>query len=139
MRIRDHCHRRIYRCWSGSTAQAGRSWALKSLSGRPPCDAWNWWRCTPGASTMPTVEWPAVQSRAHQVLADGLAGWQDCYPDVTVQRIVVHNDPARHLLEKSCSAQLLVVGSHGRGGSMLLGSVTTAVIEAADIPVIVAR
>jgi nucleotide-binding universal stress UspA family protein len=92
-------------------------------------------------STMPTVEWPAVQSRAHQVLADGLAGWQDCYPDVTVQRIVVHNDPARHLLEKSCSAQLLVVGSHGRGGSpgMLLGSVTTAVIEAADNPVIVAR
>ena len=64
-------------------------------------------------STMPTMEWPAVQSRAHQVLADGLAGWQDCYPDVTVQRIVVHNDPARHLLEKSCSAQLLVVGSHG--------------------------
>ena len=69
-------------------------------------------------STMPTVEWPAVQSRAHQVLADGLAGWQDCYPDVTVQRIVVHNDPARRLLEKSCSAQLLVVGRHGRGAAL---------------------
>jgi hypothetical protein len=52
MRIRDHCHRRICRCWSGSTAQAGRSWALKSLSGRPPCDAWNWWRCTPGATAI---------------------------------------------------------------------------------------
>jgi nucleotide-binding universal stress UspA family protein len=92
-------------------------------------------------STMPTVEWSTVQSRAHQVLAEGLAGWGDCYPDVTVRRIVVHNDPARHLLEKSRSAQLLVVGSRGRGGcpGMPLGSVTTAVVEAVDIPVIVAR
>ena len=90
---------------------------------------------------MPTIEWSAVQSLAHQVLAEGLAGWQDCYPDVTVRRIVVYNDPARHLLEKSCSTQLLVVGSHGRGGcpGMPLGSVSTAMIEAVDIPVIMAR
>jgi nucleotide-binding universal stress UspA family protein len=92
-------------------------------------------------STMPTLEWSATQSRAHQVLAEGLAGWQDCYPGVTVRRIIVHNDPARHLLEKSCSAQLLVVGSHGRGGcpGMLLGSVTTAVLKDVGIPVVVAR
>lgn len=92
-------------------------------------------------STMPTMEWSAVQSRAHQVLTEGLAGWDDCYPDVTVRRIVVYNEPARHLLEKSCSAQLLVVGSHGRGGcpGMLVGSVSTAVVKAAGIPVIVAR
>jgi nucleotide-binding universal stress UspA family protein len=92
-------------------------------------------------STMPTMEWSGLQSRAHQVLAEGLAGWQDCYPDVTVRRIVVYNDPARHLLKKSCSAQLLVVGSHGRGGcpGMMLGSVSTAVVKAAGVPVIVAR
>jgi nucleotide-binding universal stress UspA family protein len=92
-------------------------------------------------STMPTMEWSALKPRARQVLAAGLAGWQDCYPDVTVRRIVVYNEPARHLLEESCSAQLLVVGSHGRGGrpGMLLGSVTTAVVKAVGIPVIVAR
>ena len=92
-------------------------------------------------STMPTMEWSGLQSRAHQVLAEGLAGWQDCYPDVTVRRIVVYNDPARHLLEKSCSAQLLVVGSRGRGGypGMMLGSVSTAVVNEVGIPVIVAR
>jgi nucleotide-binding universal stress UspA family protein len=82
----------------------------------------------------------AAQSRAQQVLAEGLAGWQDCYPDVRVRRIVVYNDPARHLLEKSCSAQLLVVGSHGRGRwPGMLGSVSTALVGAVDIPVVVAR
>jgi nucleotide-binding universal stress UspA family protein len=91
-------------------------------------------------STMPTMKSSAAQSRAQQVLAEGLAGWQDCYPDVRVRRIVVYNDPARHLLEKSCSAQLLVVGSHGRGRwPGMLGSVSTALVGAVDIPVVVAR
>lgn len=91
-------------------------------------------------SPMPTMEWPALESKAHQVLTEGLAGWKDSYPDVTVRRIVVFNEPARHLLEESCSAQLLVVGSHGRGRcpAMTLGSVSTVVVEAIGIPVIVA-
>jgi nucleotide-binding universal stress UspA family protein len=92
-------------------------------------------------STTPNMEWSTPQSRAHQVLEEGLAGWQDCYPDVTVRRVVVYNDPARQLSEKSCSAQLLVVGSHGRGGrpGVMLGSVTAAVLKDVGIPVIVAR
>ena len=57
-------------------------------------------------STMPTMEWSALQSKAHQTLEEGLAGWQECYPDVTVRRIVVYNQPARHLLNQSQSAQL---------------------------------
>jgi nucleotide-binding universal stress UspA family protein len=91
-------------------------------------------------STMPKMESSTVQSGAQQVLAEGLAGWQDCYPDVKVRRIVVHDDPVRHLLEKSCSAQLLVVGSHGRGRwPGTLGSVSTAMVGTVDIPVVVAR
>jgi nucleotide-binding universal stress UspA family protein len=86
-------------------------------------------------------EWSTLQSRAAEILAERLAGWQERYPDVTVHRRLVLDHPARHLLDESESAQLVVVGSHGRGGfaGMLLGSVSTAVVHAARIPVIVAR
>jgi nucleotide-binding universal stress UspA family protein len=89
----------------------------------------------------PDVGWSAIGATAEETLAERLAGWQDRYPDVTVRREVVPDHPARHLLEQSGSAQLVVVGSHGRGGfaGMLLGSVGSAVIHATHTPVIVAR
>ena len=91
---------------------------------------------------LPGIEWSDVQKQADETLAERLAGWQERYPDVTVRRVVVVLDrPARQLLEQSESAQLTVVGSHGRGGfaGMLLGSVSSAVAESARTPVIVAR
>ena len=93
------------------------------------------------ASHVLSKQWSTLQSRAAELLAERLAGWQERYPDVTVHRRLVFDRPARHLLEESESAQLVVVGSHGRGGyaGMLLGSVSTAVVHAARIPVIVAH
>lgn len=87
------------------------------------------------------TSWSALQSAADETLAERLAGWRERYLDVTVQRVVVVNQPAQHLLERSESAQLVVVGSHGRGGfaGMSLGSVSTAVVQAVRAPVIVAR
>lgn len=89
----------------------------------------------------PAIDWPAMKPAAEEILAERLAGWQERYPDVTVRRVVECDHPTYHLVKQSESAQLVVVGSHGRGGfaGMLLGSVSAAVAHSARMPVIVAR
>ena len=86
----------------------------------------------------PLVDW---QSEAERNLAEYLAGWQERYPDVTVHRLVAFDHPGRQLIDESESAQLIVVGSHGRGRltGMVLGSVSNAVVHSVHTPVIVAR
>ncbi len=90
---------------------------------------------------IPSLEESAQRSAAEETLAERLAGWRERYPEVAVTRIVEYDRPATRLLEHSKLAQLVVVGSHGRGGfaGMLLGSVSTKVAQAAHTPVIVAR
>ena len=89
----------------------------------------------------PSMDPSVIRSAAEETLAERLASFQERYPDVRVRRLPVYDHPARHLLDESESAQLVVVGSHGRGGftGMLLGSVSTLVVHTARIPVIVAR
>ena len=72
-------------------------------------------------------------------LAESLAGWSEDYPDVTVRRVVARDRPVRELVHQADTAQLIVVGSRGRGGfkSLLLGSTSRAVLHSVDIPVIV--
>jgi nucleotide-binding universal stress UspA family protein len=90
---------------------------------------------------LPGFDWPLVKAEAERGLAEQLAGWQERYPDVTVHRLLVCDKPARQLIQESETAQLVVVGSHGRGGiaRTLLGSVSNAVLHSVRMPVIVAR
>jgi len=90
---------------------------------------------------LPGLDWSAVKAEEERLLAEGLAGWQERYPDVIVHRLLVCDRPARVLVETSEAAQLVVLGSHGRGGfaGMLLGSVSNAVVQSVRMPVIVAR
>ncbi len=90
---------------------------------------------------LPGRGWSELSSIEDEVLAERLAGWTERYPDVPVRRMVVRDDPARQLVDQAASAQLVVVGSHGRGGflGMLLGSISAAVVLLARVPVIVAR
>ncbi|WNV84780.1 universal stress protein [Umezawaea sp. Da 62-37] len=76
-----------------------------------------------------------------RLLAERLAGWQEKYPDVSVDRVVVRDRPAIALLRLADHARLLVVGSRGRGGftGMLLGSTSQALVHHAPCPVAVVR
>jgi nucleotide-binding universal stress UspA family protein len=93
------------------------------------------------AVELPGLDWTIFKEDADRILAERLAGWQEQFPDVTVRRVVVCDRPARQLIKQAESAQLVVVGSHGRGavGTMLLGSVSNAVLHSTSTPVIVAR
>jgi nucleotide-binding universal stress UspA family protein len=90
---------------------------------------------------LPGIDWPAVKAEAERLVSEALAGWQERYPDVTVTKLLVCDQPARALVETSQSAQLVVVGSHGRNAltRAFLGSVSNAVVQSVRVPVIVAR
>ncbi|WP_435593247.1 universal stress protein [Nocardia sp. bgisy118] len=82
-----------------------------------------------------------MQTEAEALLAEGLAGYGEKYPEVPVTRIVTEDRPARSLLREAATAQLIVLGSHGRGAfpGMTLGSVTHAVLHRAECPLLVVR
>jgi nucleotide-binding universal stress UspA family protein len=83
----------------------------------------------------------AVRRQAEDLLDDLLLGeLRESLEDVDVQRTVLEDrNPAEALVELSDDADLLVVGSRGRGGfsSLLLGSVSHAVVLHARCPVVV--
>lgn len=85
------------------------------------------------------MDWREYEAQGGEALAERLAGWQERYPDVNVHRRLVCDKPAHWLVEESQHAQLVVVGSRGRGGfpNMLLGSVSSAVAHSVEVPVIV--
>ncbi|HEY5844816.1 MAG TPA: universal stress protein [Mycobacterium sp.] len=97
--------------------------------------------CSDDNEEIVDVGWQDLETLGAEVLSEQLAGWQERYPDVLVRRVVARTSPARWIIEQSDAAQLVVVGSHGRGGfaGMLLGSVSNSVVQAARVPVIVAR
>ncbi|MET7967508.1 universal stress protein [Micromonospora sp. NPDC005305] len=70
-----------------------------------------------------------------------LTPWRESFPDVPVEVVANPGSPAALLVEESRTAQLVVVGSRGRGGlrGMLLGSVSQQLIHHAQCPVAVVR
>ena len=97
--------------------------------------------CDVGAFGLPGTTWEAYQAEGREILSQHLAGWQERFPAVEVRSQIVCDRPARWLIDESKSAQLVVVGTRGRGGitGMLLGSVATAVAETSSTPVVVVR
>jgi len=82
-----------------------------------------------------------MASRVEADFSHALAKIQADHPDVLVQAKVEQGAPRSALLSATARAQLLVVGSRGRGGlqEMVLGSAALAVLHLARCPVCVVR
>jgi nucleotide-binding universal stress UspA family protein len=89
----------------------------------------------------PVIDWESLETEERALLAQRLAGWSEKYPDVEVRRLVERDRPAHALLAETAQAQLVVVGSRGRGNAtgLLLGSVSHALLHHANCPVLIAR
>ncbi|NKY86746.1 universal stress protein [Nocardia veterana] len=85
--------------------------------------------------------WDTLRESERAALSESLAGWRERYPDVHVRPVVWADRPARALSAESEHAQLVVIGSHGRGGfaGMLLGSTGHALLQSSECPVLVVR
>ncbi|SHN75929.1 universal stress protein [Cryptosporangium aurantiacum] len=89
--------------------------------------------------TWPT--WDRLRQEATNTVEATLEVWRAKHPSVRVGTHIVRDRPAAALLDVGRTAQLVVVGSHGRGGfaGMALGSVARRLVHHADCPVLVVR
>ncbi|MEO3789551.1 universal stress protein [Nonomuraea sp. B10E15] len=82
-----------------------------------------------------------IRTAQHQVVRVRLAAFAESHPHVKTIEDVPSAHPVDALTDASERADLLVVGSHGRGAlsAMLLGSVSRGVLHHARCPVAVVR
>jgi nucleotide-binding universal stress UspA family protein len=89
----------------------------------------------------PLVDPARIQQEEQAILAERITGWADKFPDVSVQQNLAEGRAVTELLDYAERAQMLIVGSHGRGGfaGMLLGSTSHSLIIHSPCPVVVVR
>ncbi|PRI12172.1 universal stress protein [Leucobacter massiliensis] len=97
---------------------------------------------TPGLEYLWSEELVESQrAAAEEAIAIGVAGLAQRYPDLEVRREIVQSAPVAALVQAAERADMIVVGSRGRGGisRLLLGSVSHGVLQALPCPVVVTR
>jgi nucleotide-binding universal stress UspA family protein len=90
------------------------------------------------------MDWPLLQvleSQQRQRVDDMVEPLLRQHPNAHVTTLFQDTSPAKGLNELSREAQLVVVGSHGRGrwADTILGSVSQNLVHHADCPVLVVR
>jgi nucleotide-binding universal stress UspA family protein len=119
------------------TAAAARSTELAVIRTYvPPTPLWL-------ASTVPAadIETPDPDAIERQELDNRLAPWREKFAEVRVETMLSHDSAAAALVRASHRAQLVVVGSRGRGtlAGAFLGSTGMQLLHHADCPVLIAR
>ncbi|MCW0213395.1 MAG: universal stress protein [Pseudonocardia sp.] len=125
------------------TSEAALAFAFDAASRRgvPLVAVHTWLDDMLDPTLAPVIDWTTIETDERALLGERLAGWGAKFPDVEVRRLVVRDRPARTLVDESVGAQLVVVGSRGRGGmrGLVMGSVAQAVLRHSHCPVAVAR
>ncbi|MCD9199796.1 universal stress protein [Aeromicrobium wangtongii] len=113
----------------GNKVEVVRAWSLASAP-TPPTQEIGY---VPPLDDFEAATLAALESDVAAVRAE--------YPDVTITCSVVNGNAAEKLIEASEHADLLVVGSRGRGGfaGLLLGSTSDQVVHHAKCRVLVDR
>jgi nucleotide-binding universal stress UspA family protein len=90
---------------------------------------------------MPPGEKAAGRLRAERVLREAIEEVRRDQPAAEVEPLVADGPAAQVLVDMSADADMLVVGSRGRGGfaGLLLGSVSQQCVHHAHCPVTVIR
>ena len=93
----------------------------------------------PGAVQPLVYDPQVVTQEERRILDESLAVWCEKFPEVDVVSEVEHGRPVPILAGVSAGADILVVGTRGRGGfaGLLLGSVSHALLHHAHCPVAV--
>ncbi len=123
------------------TSDLALGYAFQQASSRGvPLDVVHtWWTSATRAMTPESMSDQVTNQRL--TLSESMVGWSEKYPDVEVRKSLPMGPAAFTLTEAADNAELLVVGSRGRGGfrSLLLGSVSQGVLQHATCTVAVVR
>lgn len=103
--------------------------------------AWSTWR-PPGDVIIPyLIDWDALEAAEWVELMHVLEPWSTRYPNVDVTFAVDPDKPSRALLRHAKDAQLVVIGSRGRGllTGAVLGSTGLNLLHHCAVPVMICR
>jgi nucleotide-binding universal stress UspA family protein len=123
-------------------SQLALGFAFEQAAGRGvPLHVIRAWTPPDRRGGLPGFDPEEVTAAERVALNDLLGGWTAKYPAIDLVSRVVTDSPARALIDATRHAQLVVVGSRGRGGfrGLLLGSVSQQLLHHSHCPVAVVR